>query len=809
MSDTPQNREPVASAALEPVGESPREICRHRLVVYGITIFLSAFLLFQVELIIGKYFLPWFGGSAAVWTTSMLVFQTLLFAGYAYAHAISTRLLPATQFKVHVALVVASVAFILATATMWPSPITPGGGWKPTNPDHPVTGIMVLLIASVGLPFIVLSGTAPLLQKWFTFESNRSPYRFYAVSNLGSLLGLLGYPLLVEPLLRIRMQSWCWAALYLVFAGGVAFLAVSAGKRHSNFHTEPQPAPREMATESTVVRFLLWLCLPGCASVFLLAITNMLSQEIVAVPLIWVLPLSIYLLSFTICFGKPSWYKRGSFHALYALSVPLMLMAILSRITSFQLASSVLLLFSVCMVCHGEVARLKPRVSELTLFYLTVSAGGALGGILVGVIAPVVFSGLWEFEISMLGTGLLLVIVLFLDKNSWFHTASPWLGVALVAGMFLVPLAAALAYPDADAGLRTLRYYSAALLVSLPLLLSAVVFGRGREAGGSLIRSLFGTAGPLLLFTYCFISVAVEPAGIRLGNLGFQQVMARSRNFYGVLKLAGTPNILMQAHGKTVHGFQWRNPAYQRVPTLCYVPNSGVGLAINGHPKRADGNSAPMRIGVVGMGVGTLATYGRPGDYIRFYELNPAVAEMVRGPKQRFTFLDDSLAKVDVVLGDARLSLERELARGEAQKFDILVLDAFNGDSIPVHLLTKEAFEVYLQHLSGPDAIMAIHTSAFTLDLTPVFRALMRQFAMDGTVVHVFDLKAGLGSSWVLLSRNPAVLNTPGLLHYGRRLSAESGKSILWTDDFSNLAGVLRLKPVKVTFYDDGRVDLQ
>jgi hypothetical protein len=452
---------------------------------------------------------------------------------------------------------------------------------------------------------------------------------------------------------------------------------------------------------------------------------------------------------------------------------------------------------------------LKPPVRHLTAFYLTISAGGALGGIFVGVIAPLLFSGFWEFEVALLGAGLLLTIVLSLDRESWFYDSRPFAVVTMIASIFLLPYLASLAYPSVGDELQAMKYYSSAILASLPVALAVVVFSRGRESGNGVSKSLIGASAVLLLFAYSFIRMEVQPAGLRLGNLGMQKVLTRSRNFYGVLKVAGSPEIMMLTHGKAVHGFEWTNPAYRDEPTLCYVPNSGVGLAINENPKRAQGSAVPIRIGVVGEGVGTLAAYGRPGDSIRFYELDPAVAEMSEGPTPRFNFLADSQAKVEVVVGDGRLSLEREASSGPAQRFDILVLDAFNGDSLPVHLLTREAFEVYLRHLAGAQAMVAIHTPAFTVDLTPVFRGLMKEFHLSASIVYVFNPKSGLGSSWVLMSRDPAALNTPGLLHYGRPIVPDEKNSVLWTDDFSNPLRLLRIKPVKVRIYEDGRADLQ
>ncbi len=405
--------------------------------IFGATIALSAFLLFQVQPIIGKYLLPWFGGTSAVWTTCMLVFQVLLLAGYAYAHLLSSRVPAAMQARVHVAVIAAAVLLMVALALFWRSPITPGPEWKPRNVETPVFDIVLLLLASIGLPFFVLSATSSLLQRWYVAAfPGRSPYRLYALSNAGSLLGLLSYPFLFEPAFRIRTQAWTWAAGFLFFAAGCAACAWGGGTTAAGVG-EVTDAEIQAGPRSGIASRFLWVLLPLCASVMLLAATNRITQEIAVIPLLWVVPLSLYLLSFIICFDNPRWYRREVFYPLYALG----LLAAYAGLENpeFRLIPQILMallaMFSVFMICHGELAKMKPHTRELTSYYLMVALGGALGGVFVCVVAPRVFTGYWEFQIAMCAAGVLTAAVLWRDASSWFHTAPASLAVAIVAPM--------------------------------------------------------------------------------------------------------------------------------------------------------------------------------------------------------------------------------------------------------------------------------------------------------------------------------------------------------------------------------------
>ncbi|MGB7928067.1 MAG: hypothetical protein WCF61_07930, partial [Terriglobales bacterium] len=383
-------------------------------IVFGSTLFLSAFLLFQVQLIIGKYILPWFGGSAAVWTTSLLVFQMLLLGGYVYSHLVSERLSLKAQSNLHLALLFAALLLVVTLSLLWPSAITPGQNWKPSNRANPLWSVTLILLLSAGLPFFVLSTTGPLLQRWFAREGgNTQTYRLYAVSNLGSLLGLLTFPFLLEPMLHMTTQGRIWALLFSLFVVACGWSAWRA--RHGTGGAALPSKVADPPSHTTGIARVLWVLLPGCASALLLATTNLLCQEITSIALLWVLPLALYLLSFILCFDHPRWYRREIFHPLLLLGVPAFYVAVHFSLVTLEMAIVPLLLFVACMICHGELVRLKPEVQRLTSFYLAISAGGALGGVFVAVVAPLIFRFFTEYEVALGACVVLLLCCLFMD----------------------------------------------------------------------------------------------------------------------------------------------------------------------------------------------------------------------------------------------------------------------------------------------------------------------------------------------------------------------------------------------------------
>ncbi len=400
---------------------------RPRKAPFGITIFLSAFLLFWVQLLLGKFILPWFGGAAAVWTTCMLFFQVLLLGGYAYAHFLNSRLNSRAQAWLHSAVVFSSLLLLACLAFAWNSPITPGSGWRPHGADHPVIQIVTLLTASVGLPFFVLSSTGPLLQAWYwKVHEGGSPYRLYALSNLGSFLSLLAFPVLLEPGLTLKSQAWLWSLAYFAFAMICIYNAWRGVAKTPEAQSAQEAMPAESASEMRPGkgRYLLWASLSACASILFLATTNQICQDIGIVPLLWIVPLGIYLFSFVICFEHERWYSRGWFHFAFGLAMWAACFVLhdgaLGSIFA-QIGIYLFVLFVSCMVCNGELARSKPQPRLLTSFYLTMAAGGAIGGIFVALVAPHIFKGFWEYQMGLWMAALLLLIILIRDKESWLY----------------------------------------------------------------------------------------------------------------------------------------------------------------------------------------------------------------------------------------------------------------------------------------------------------------------------------------------------------------------------------------------------
>ncbi|HUR20663.1 MAG TPA: fused MFS/spermidine synthase [Vicinamibacterales bacterium] len=696
------------------------------MLVYGATMFLSAFLLFLVQPMTGRFILPWFGGAPAVWTTCMLFFQALLLAGYAYAHGIATNLPLRRQARLHVALLVAS-----SVAVLWFS-VAPSPAWKPVAGESPVERILGLLLVSIGAPFLLLSATAPLLQSWFSrTRPERFPYKLYAVSNLGSLLAILSYPFLIEPSIALRRQATIWSWTYMVFAlacGLVAWKVMSAEAIEPVGDSEMEP--RTLDKPGAASHFL-WLALTACSSIMLLATTSMMSQDLAVVPLLWILPLSLYLLSFVMCFQHERLYWRPLFLIGLVASIAWMTFVLKGSVFTplrTQIVCYSLTLFMVCMVCHGELVRLRPASKYLTSFYLMVAGGGALGGFLVTVIAPRVFQGFWEYHFGLLATTLLVIWIVFRDGavSGRRRPAQAWAAVGVLS----------------------------VLWVSLAFVL-------GRNVRESTERN-------------------VEMA----------------RNFFGVLKVQELyttdpeQHQFSLVHGRIEHGYQFVDPMKRHWPVSYYGPTSGMGTAMLLHPNRT--HQMSMRIGVIGLGAGIASVYGAPGDIIRFYEINP---DVVRLSDKYFTYRKDSRARNDVTLGDARVTLERLRAANESQQFDVLVVDAFSSDAIPVHLLTREAFDTFRFHMKR-DGILAFHVTSRYFDLKPVLRNLVVPGPNPQTQAVWFNDLANPDhatdrTDWVLLTNNQLFLNNPEVRARITPWPDAVPRPVKWTDDYSNLVSVI------------------
>ncbi|HYC35413.1 MAG TPA: fused MFS/spermidine synthase [Usitatibacter sp.] len=672
------------------------------MLLHAATIFLSAFLLFLVQPLLAKQILPWFGGAAIVWTLCMVFFQLVLLLGYAYAHWITSRTRGPRQAWIHVALLVASLAFL---------PIVPEASWKPAGEDNPVVRILLLLFATIGLPYFLLSSTSPLVQGWFARAfPGSSPYRLFALSNLASMLALLGYPFIFEPWLDSRLQSLWWSVGYGAFVLLCGFLAwssrslpaldVAGGQLEA---TAQEPPPRARA-------IVLWLALSAMGSVVLLAVSNHLTQNISSIPLLWVIPLAVYLLTFILCFEGSNWYRRDIYLGSLVWMLCVMGWFLADKSLQFELlwhiGVFVIGLYFVCMFCHGELARMRPGPRHLTLFYLVVSLGGVLGGVLVGIVAPVTLPGYLELEIA-------LVVVAAL-----------------------------------------------ALLVNLD-----------RPA-------------PILAMLVAVIGATFAALAWRVHHFTEDAVYIE-RNHYGVLRVKentasiGEKEVRYRSivHGAILHGEQWLSDQYRRSATTYYKTTSGIGrtlLAFEGKP---------IRVAVIGLGAGSLAVYADADDTYRFYDINPAVIEVA---KTWFTYLKDAPGKMETVLGDARLSLERE----PANNYDVIAVDAFSGDSIPVHLITVEAFTEYLRHLK-PEGVIAFHVSNRFLDLKPVLLAIAEKHQLEYAYIHETGDSGGTTSDWVLLTRHKPFILRKDIVEATEPVVPRPDWR-LWTDSYNNLVQVFR-----------------
>lgn len=788
---------------------------------YALTIFTGAFLLFQVQPLIGKFILPWFGGGPGVWTTCLLFFQTLLLGGYAYAHFTSTRLKPKQQVMVHVGLLLLSLLML---------PIAPSDDWKQHVAGDPTWQILLLLTMSIGLPYLVLSSTGPLMQHWFSRTNpGISPYRLYALSNVGSLLALLSYPAFFEVKFSRHAQANLWSAglvLFVVFCGYCAWLlwkrAVAPGGFAGLTPAAAAPTPAAVitptppvpdaeaaavvaesavpttvhgevaakATEDTPAKpatgdKLLWVALPAIASILLLATTNKLSQEIAVIPFLWVLPLSLYLLTFIICFDHARWYHRGIFISLLVVG-----MAVTAQLIPvgtdapmrLQILAYSATLFIACMVCHGELYRLRPPPEQLTSYFLMISAGGALGGFFVAIVAPAIFEDYRELQLGLWVLSYLIGVLCYRHRSREIALAA---GVGALVTVGVLPWLRS--YFDDTVGLSGefaalfkdhWMYLVAALVV---FVVCTVDFRRRRFAGWE------PRTGWFVMFLAVGLGVVFVMHWMQRGDV---RILNASRNFYGTLKVFDyypgdeEDNYHLLLHGATTHGLQFIAPAKSVMPTTYYGDSSGVGRAINVLPQ------TPRRMGLVGLGTGTLAAYGREGDYLRIYEINPQVETLAR---EHFKYLEYTPAKLDVVMGDARLTMEQEVERGDFQKFDLLALDAFSSDAIPVHLLTREAFEIYLQQMK-PDGVIAVHISNRYLNLRPVVEKLASHF--DLSVVTISDDDAPdwwiYATTWMLLTKNTELLGKDEIREVAEYPDPANEGFPLWTDDFASLYSIMK-----------------
>ena len=683
------------------------------MLLFASTILLSAFLLFLVQPIIAKQILPWFGGTSAVWTVCLVFFQVLLLLGYTYSHLITRHLAPRQQARLHIALLLASLLFL---------PIIPSVAFKPAADTDAALRILLLLTATIGLPYFLLSTTGPLLQKWVAPRfPEKTVYRLFALSNFGSLIGLLAFPFAIEPFTTSRTQSIVWSGAYALFVLACAFSAWKSSQGAEEPHVVDTSAPAADAPAGPAPSgrdYAMWLAFSALGSVMLLASTSHITQNIASVPFLWVLPLSLYLFTFVLAFegrGGRGWYERWMMFVTLLFVVGMA--AGLSAGRGVLDVSLAVPLYSVGMFvsvffCNGELALRKPAPRYLTQFYLSISLGGALGGLFVGLVAPRLFPTTFELPLALMALAAMGLVVVWNNKFL--------IGPALVASL-------------------ATAWYGSEYLTFLR-----------------------------------------------------DDVIYMHRNFYGTLRVReqGTGDLQVRRllHGVILHGEQSTTAPDRLEPGTYYARTSGVGRAIE-----ARQSAGPVRLGVVGLGIGTLSAYGRAGDTVRFYELDPDVLALA---KNYFSYLPSSPSNLEFVIGDARLSLERELARGAKQGYDVLAIDAFSSDSIPVHMITREAIDLFMQHVA-PDGILAIHISNRFLDLKPVLANIAHSLGLKARLVS--DSPTGSGSAsltdWVLITRTDAPFGHE-LLAVAAPIEPNPSFS-LWTDQFNNLLDVLKSSPLE------------
>ena len=720
-----------------------------RRLLFILAILASSFLIFLVQPMVGKRILPWFGGTASVWTLCLAFYQTTLFLGYAYAHCLIRFASPVAQLGVH-ALVVGA-AFIAL-------PVLPSMAPSSGDVAHPSLDVLTMLASNVALPFITLASTGPLVQIWFArTHPDRSPYPLYAVSNLGSFAALLAYPFVFEPRLALSTTGTFWSYAFVATALAVLLCAFVALLAQRDGEIADVSDSMDASERPSIAQIALWILLSGCAVILLMGVTNSVCLDVASVPFLWIPPLATYLLTYILCFASEANYRRIPYVILTIVAFGLTLgsrfflmlvlplvdkavgteISLLLTMIYIQVPAYCALLFGGCMILHGELYRLRPPAHSLTAYYLCISGGGALGGLFVGLLAPILFNDYYETRI----------------------------GLGLAVLLFVVASALAIS-PGGRAGARGWRWR-----VGAPL---------------GLIVGLYALLPP---------------------TTDRDNVLHQERGFFGVLKVMefgeGIGRQLQLVSGSTLHGLQFIGVDDSKpLPTSYYGRATGIAAAFAQQVNHRGSN-----IGLIGLGVGTLSTYGKEGDSFRYYEIDPAVAHIARDAGY-FSYLAQTLADVDIVLGDARLAIDEEQKQAGSQEFDLLVLDAFTSDAIPVHLLTVEAFRLYKNSLAE-DGVLAVHISNRYFDLFPLvsrvgFEVGLKPLGLLTSIAKTFHSQS---ANWVFLSRNPQQLSE--LAQIARRRTklqqlpadhvrlrrprrAELSHVRPWTDDYSDLLAVLK-----------------
>ena len=717
------------------------------------TILVGSFLLFMVQPMVARMALPRLGGAPNVWNSAMVVYQVLLLAGYAYAHALS-RLALRKQALVHLGLLAAGALTLpISLAHL----AAPSPGWE-------VLWVPLLLVATIGPVFFVMSAQAPLMQRWYAADPQAGqPWALYAASNLGSFAGLIAYPLLAEPSLSIRAQSQAWSLGYGLL---VAIVALAAWSR---WHVPvAHPAAQSAQPDEAIgaKRILLWLALSAVPSGLLLSTTTHLTTDVFAMPLLWVIPLGLYLLSFVVAFSDrrglttiitlitPCLLLMGGSYAMISASAGTMTVAVIT----------LLLLFLIAVALHGRMYDLRPGASKLTFFYLVMSAGGALGGAFTALVAPEVFDWVWEHPILILVAAMLLPLP---PRLAWTKLA------------------------DLD---KSMSYIALAVLLVAAIFFSSQLMAVADDKGSGLLQLflvllLTGIGLLLLPWRWAYVGLLLLMMLAQGGVSTFRTTWEghRTRSYFGIYSVYDNKfeRTRLLVHGTTLHGKQALDPARRRDPTTYYGDTSGVGLGMEAAPSLYGPRA---RIGVVGLGTGTLACRHKPGQSWTFFEIDPAIVRFSR--QGTFSFLKTCAPDARIVLGDARLELEAV----PAHSFDVLAVDAFSSDAIPLHLMTDEAFGVYERALAA-DGLLLVHISNNYIELEPVLSAVAARRGLSARVRLDAPAPGGLtvASSWVALSRDPALLTR--LLARDPKLEwkpLKPAKGAAWTDDHASVLPYIR-----------------
>jgi hypothetical protein len=813
---------------------------------------------------IAKMVLPLLGGTPAVWNTCMVFFQAALLAGYAYAHAISNWLGVRWQLVVH------SIILLVPLAVL---PIGIGGS-LPDAESNPIPWLLAVLSISVGLPFLVLSTSAPLLQKWFAYTghpSGKDPYFLYAASNLGSMLALLSYPTLVEPFLTLKAyaqhsgdvrtsvwmsQSWLWAAGYVLFILLMMACARAVWKSQSasataEIDSEALPTKDEPAAKPAILTRLRWVALAFVPSSLMLGVTTHITLDIAAIPLLWVMPLALYLLSFILVFAK--W--PSVLHRTMILVMPLLVLLIaflmesglrifISGLISLHLA----MLFVVALACHGELARNRPPVRYLTQFYLLMSLGGVLGGLFNALVAPLAFNGIYEYPIAI-ACACLLLPPMSPSKSVWISRLFPQrfagligvgidIGLAMLLGLGTFGLFVfmgmtanemqtageklggaylwlANTFAPMHDGMwngvqRFVDWFNRASLNLAETRIGSIRIWRGLQIASSPVMTIIEFGLPTLL---CYLFVT-RPLRFGLGVAAFfmagllydaghhgSEVLYQVRSFFGVMKVKyqvvksdDDDDDLPQktypeytlVHGTTLHGTQIRTKELEHEPISYYHWTGPVGQIFDSFEK----TGARKNVAVIGLGSGTMSAWGEPGMRMTFYDIDPAVVKIAKNPEY-FTYFTDSPADKHIILGDARL----RIAEANDKEYDLIVVDAFSSDAIPIHLITREAIALYLQKLTD-NGVLAVHISNRYLLLETVLGNIAQDLGVPGLFNYDSKDKGEVGktaSEWTVLAKNRQALGN--LTEDGRWTPLKVNPAIgVWTDDFSNLLGVFEWK---------------